>query len=163
MARNLIAFGAGLTFALGLSISGMTQPAKIVGFLDVAGTWDPTLVFVMAGAVGTYALLYRWIRRQRKPALAPRFGIPPVKDLDRRLLGGAAVFGVGWGIGGFCPGPALVALVSLHPAPWIVVGGMVAGMVLFECSPLARAGGQRPGNAPSGAATPLGGTTATDA
>jgi uncharacterized protein len=134
--RAVIAFGSGLVFAIGLGLGGMTQPAKIIGFLDIAGRWDPTLVFVMAGAVGTSMLAFRWIRRQRHPVLEAQFQIPRVAVIDKRLLLGAAVFGVGWGIGGFCPGPALTALVSGQPVAIVFVAAMLAGSALFDYTAL---------------------------
>jgi uncharacterized membrane protein YedE/YeeE len=134
--RNAIAFGAGIVFAIGLGLGGMTQPARIIGLLDVAGRWDPSLVFVLAGAVGTSMLTYRWILRQRHPVLAVRFQIPPVRQIDGRLLLGSGVFGVGWGIGGFCPGPAVTALVSGHPVAIVFVLSMLAGTLLFDYTPL---------------------------
>jgi len=134
--RGMIAFGCGLVFALGLGLGGMTQPAKIIGFLDVAGHWDPSLVFVLVGAVGTAMLAYRWIRRQRHPVLDVRFQIPPTRGIDTRLVLGSTLFGVGWGISGFCPGPALVSLVSGHPVAIGFVGAMLAGVALFDLTPL---------------------------
>ncbi len=134
--RNGVAFGTGLVFALGLGLGGMTQPARIIGFLDVAGQWDPTLVFVLAGAVGTHMLAWRWIRRQRHPVLAAGFQIPRERLIDTRLVLGAALFGVGWGIGGYCPGPAITALVSGHPVALAFVGAMLAGVALFDLTPL---------------------------
>lgn len=151
MIANAIAGVAGLIFALGLGIGGMTQPAKIVGFLDVAGRWDPSLVFVLAGAVGTYMLIYRWIHRQRHPVYAPRFQIPTVRSIDRRLVLGAAVFGVGWGIGGFCPGPAITALVSLHPVAITFVLAMLAGMAVFDFTPFGALSSRRPVARPAAA------------
>jgi hypothetical protein len=134
--RNAIAFGTGLLFAIGLGVGGMTQPARIVGFLDFAGHWDPRLLFVLAGAVGTSMLSYRWVLRQRHPLLAVRFQIPPVRRIDGRLLLGAGVFGVGWGIGGFCPGPAITALASGQPVAIVFVLAMLAGSLLFDYTPL---------------------------
>ena len=126
------AFVAGFVFALGLGLSGMTQPAKVVGFLDLFGNWDPTLAFVMGGAVTVYAITYRLILRREKPILADSFRIPEKRDIDPRLLGGAVLFGIGWGLGGFCPGPGLTALGGGVGEATIFVGSMVAGMAGYE-------------------------------
>jgi uncharacterized protein len=123
------AFIAGLVFAVGLGISGMTQPSKVIGFLDVTGNWDPTLLFVMIGAVSVYAAVFRAIQR-RQPVFAPAMQIPPPRPVDWRLLAGAAVFGVGWGLAGFCPGPAIVSLASGAGQIALFVAAMVGGMAL---------------------------------
>lgn len=126
---------AGLTGALfgaGLLVSGMTQPAKIVGFLDPIGGWDPSLAFVMGGAVVVYAVAWRWIHRHRRdPWFDVRFHLPTRRDIDRQLVAGAAIFGVGWGLGGFCPGPGIVAAASGNAAGIAFVVAMLAGM-LFQ-------------------------------
>ena len=125
------AFGSGLVFALGLGISGMTRPLKVIGFLDFFGAWDASLAFVMVGAIAIYFVAYRWgTTKMRGPLLAPVFALPQRGDLDPRLIGGAAIFGAGWGLGGFCPGPALTSLASGAPAVLIFVAAMVAGMYL---------------------------------
>ena len=127
-----IALGAvsGALFGVGLSISGMTQPAKVLGFLDVTGRWDASLAFVMGGAVAVYALAYRLIRRRSGPLFDTEFHVPAGKTIDTPLLVGAALFGIGWGLGGFCPGPALVSLGAAAPnAAWFVLA-MTAGMLL---------------------------------
>jgi uncharacterized membrane protein YedE/YeeE len=108
-----------LLFALGLGFSGMTHPEKIIGFLDFAGRWDPILALVMIGAIASHASLYALIRRRRSPLFEATFAIPTRRDIDGRLVGGAALFGVGWGLGGLCPGPAIVALVSGVPAVFV--------------------------------------------
>jgi uncharacterized membrane protein YedE/YeeE len=110
--RVLGALGAGLSFGAGLVLSGMTRPAKVLAFLDVFGEWDPSLAFVMAGAIAVHALGYRLVRRRRRPLGGDRFHVPERGVIDRRLLAGAALFGVGWGLAGYCPGPAVVALAS---------------------------------------------------
>lgn len=127
---DIVALGAGFLFACGLAIGGMTDPAKVLAFLDVAGDWDPSLAFVMAGAVGTYAPLRAWIVRRRR-AFRPR-----PSRIDRRLVIGAALFGLGWGLVGYCPGPALVAVASLHGAAITCATAMLVGM--FAYSRLAR-------------------------
>ncbi len=127
------AFGAGLIFALGLGLSGMTQPSKIIGFLDVTGAWDPSLALVMLGAIAVHSLTYHlWLKKKSKPMFATSFSIPTNKKLDSKLITGAVLFGIGWGLSGFCPGPALVSLVSLQPTVLIFVASMMAGMALFH-------------------------------
>lgn len=130
--------GAGALFGAGLVVSGMTKPAKVIGFLDFGGRWDASLVFVMAGAVLVYMLLFRVIlRRRRAPFFDVKFHLPTRKDVDLRLLAGSALFGVGWGLGGYCPGPALVSLGGgIFPALVFVVA-MVAGMWLETLVPQA--------------------------
>jgi hypothetical protein len=125
--RPWIALAAGLLFGLGLSLGGMTRPAVVLGFLDVFGAWDPRLVFVMAGAVLTTAIGYRLVRRRSRPLLAERFQWPTSRRIDTRLAGGAALFGIGWGIAGYCPGPALASLSAGMPALLVLVACMVAG------------------------------------
>ncbi len=109
--KNIVAFGCGIVFSLGLLIAQMTNPQKVLAFLDVAGQWDPSLALVMAGALITLGLLQRFvIFRRSAPLLAPKFQLPEDTAIDRRLLFGAAIFGVGWGMLGFCPGPVFVAI-----------------------------------------------------
>lgn len=112
MKKNLSAFVSGLLFAVGLILSGMTRPANILGFLDFWGEWKPALLFVMAGALGVYAIVYPRVRRRKTPLFAETFDVPPPARVDARLVVGSAAFGIGWGMGGFCPGPALTALAS---------------------------------------------------
>jgi uncharacterized membrane protein YedE/YeeE len=128
----IAAFIAGLIFALGLGIGGMTQPAKVTAFLDIAGNWDPSLAFVMMGAILVHAVSYRLVRRRPTPLFASTFAIPTRSDIDIRLVGGAAIFGVGWGLGGFCPGPAVTSLASGHTAVVTFVIAMLVGMYLFK-------------------------------
>ena len=128
----LASFASGLIFALGLGISGMTQPAKVTAFLDFFGNWDPSLACVMIGAITVHAVLYRLIRHRSSPLFASAFSIPTRQDLDLRLVGGAALFGVGWGLGGFCPGPAVTSLVSGRGSVVIFVAAMIAGMYLYK-------------------------------
>lgn len=126
MKSNLASFGAGALFAIGLAISGMTKPSKVVGFLDVAGAWDASLMFVMMGAIAVYFVAHRWILKRSAPFFEGRFHLPTRKDIDARLVIGAAIFGVGWGLGGFCPGPGLVTAGSGSlPAVVFVVGATV--------------------------------------
>lgn len=135
MARAVSAFAVGLLFGLGLLVSGMPNPAKVLAFLDVTGRWDPSLAFVMAGAVAVSAAGTLVARRRGRPLLASRLEIPTRRDLDPRLIAGAAVFGVGWGLVGLCPGPALT-LLTVAPAPAATfVAAMVVGMLLFRLVP----------------------------
>jgi hypothetical protein len=124
---------AGLLFAVGLAVSGMTQPAKVVGFLDFLGAWDPSLAFVMLGAIVVYMGAYRGVvLKVKRPLFADRFSIPTRSDIDFPLVAGSAIFGVGWGLSGFCPGPALVSFgAGASSALWFVPA-VLAGMVLFN-------------------------------
>ncbi len=124
---NAVAFVSGIVFALGLGLAGMTRPSKILAFLDVAGPWDPSLAFVMVGAIGVHFVSVRVARRASSPSLAPRFAWPLEKGIDGRLLLGAALFGIGWGLAGYCPGPALVSLASLGPGVLLFVAAMAVG------------------------------------
>jgi uncharacterized membrane protein YedE/YeeE len=130
--RALVAFTSGLIFAIGLAISGMTQPGKVTGFLDVTGDWDPSLALVMGGGVAVLALAWLWVRRHERPVLAEDFPNPPNKTIDVRLVGGAALFGVGWGLAGLCPGPAIVSLAARTDGALWFVPGMVAGIALMR-------------------------------
>jgi len=124
----LSAFGAGALFAVGLGVSGMTQPQKVVAFLDFTGAWDPSLALVMGGALAVYIPAYLLIRRRRsRPLVTPHFELPRQRPVDAKLVGGAALFGVGWGIAGFCPGPAVVSLSGLAPAAVVFVPAMLVG------------------------------------
>ncbi|ACS40362.1 MULTISPECIES: YeeE/YedE family protein [Methylobacteriaceae] len=137
MSRIVSAFAAGLLFGLGLIVSGMANPAKVLAFLDVTGRWDPSLAFVMAGAVTVSAAGYRIATRRGRPVLAPKLEIPTRRDLDPRLLTGAAVFGIGWGLAGLCPGPALTLLSVVPTRAAVFVAAMVVGMLLFQALPSA--------------------------
>jgi uncharacterized protein len=130
MKALLTSFFSGVVFALGLGISGMTRPVKIIAFLDFFGGWDPSLAFVMLGAIAVYCVAYRLSRRMPAPMLAASFTLPSRNDIDGRLLAGAAIFGVGWGLGGFCPGPAITSLASGAPSVMIFVAAMAAGTYL---------------------------------
>ncbi|MEE7459749.1 hypothetical protein MPAR168_23060 [Methylorubrum populi] len=137
MAKTASAFAVGLLFGLGLLVSGMADPAKVLAFLDVTGRWDPSLAFVMAGAVAVSATGYLVARRRGRPLLASRLEIPNRRDLDPRLIAGAAVFGLGWGLAGLCPGPALT-LLTVAPAQAVTfVVAMVVGMLAFRLLPAA--------------------------
>ena len=127
---GLVSFLAGLVFAIGLGVGGMTQPAKVLAFLDVAGRWDPSLALVMAGAIAVYAPVSHWALRRSAPLFASRFQVPARRDLDASLIGGAVLFGLGWGLAGYCPGPALVSLASGASGVVLFVAAMLAGMGL---------------------------------
>ena len=132
MIGNIVIFLSGLVFAIGLGVSGMTQPAKIVGFLDFTGAWDPSLLGVMGGAVVVNFVLYRLIFKRPTPLFGSSFSLPTRRDIDARLLLGAALFGAGWGLGGFCPGPAVVSSASTASSVLTFVLAMLGGMFLFE-------------------------------
>jgi uncharacterized membrane protein YedE/YeeE len=123
---------AGLVFGLGLIASGMTNPAKVLGFLDLGGTWDPSLAFVMAGAIAVASVGFAFSRKRTTSLIGAAMKLPTAQHIDRRLVVGSAVFGVGWGIAGFCPGPALVALGLGEIKALVFVAAMLAGMGIFE-------------------------------
>jgi uncharacterized membrane protein YedE/YeeE len=128
--RDVAAFVAGALFATGLVVSGMTRPDKVLAFLDVLGHWDASLLLVMAGAIAVHALAYRLVLRRGSPLFDVRFHVPARRDIDLRILLGAAIFGIGWGIAGYCPGPALVSAAGGAVAPVVFVLAMAAGMLL---------------------------------
>ncbi|MEJ7872882.1 MAG: DUF6691 family protein [Rubrobacteraceae bacterium] len=132
MLRILVNLFAGALFGLGLAVSGMVDPAKVIGFLDVAGDWDPTLAFVMGGALLVTIPAFRLIFKRPRPVLADEFELPTKKELDARLLGGSALFGVGWGLSGFCPGPAVTALATGLTPVFAFVVAMIAGMAIYK-------------------------------
>ena len=143
MVRNLAALGAGAIFGLGLAISEMINPLKVKAFLDVAGDWDPSLTLVMGSAVMVSFVAFRLTLRRPKPILATHFELPTRRDIDRRLVGGAAVFGAGWGLVGLCPGPALSVLVYGNVDSAIFVAAMLIGLAagprllaMFAASPV---------------------------
>lgn len=131
-AQLVIAISAGVLFGLGLAISQMINPAKVLAFLDVAGRWDPTLAFVMFGALAVTFPAFRIVLKRSAPWLVERFSLPTRKDLDLRLIMGAALFGVGWGLVGLCPGPALTALVTGDARIVVFVAAMIAGAVMYH-------------------------------
>ena len=130
MTRLFAAFVGGFVFAPGLGISGMTDANKVIGFLNLAGDWDPSLAFVMVGAIGVHLAAYRFILARQSPLFTKKFQIPTRRDLNPKLIVGAALFGVGWGLGGFCPGPGLVSLAGFGPSAIVFVVFMLAGMAL---------------------------------
>jgi uncharacterized membrane protein YedE/YeeE len=136
--QGLAALAAGVIFAIGLAVGGMTEPANVIGFLDVTGRWRPALMFVMAGAIVVNATVYRWVRRRRAPVLAETFALPTRRDLDARLLGGAAIFGIGWGLSGYCPGPGIVSLATGSTTALVFVGAMLGGMAFVGALERAR-------------------------
>lgn len=123
---------AGLLFGLGLIVSGMVQPAKVLGFLDLAGAWDPSLAFVMAGAIAVGLPTFALARRRRETFLGLQMQLPSSTVVDRRLVGGSLLFGIGWGLAGLCPGPALVVAGTGNLPALVFVAAMVAGMAVFE-------------------------------
>ena len=132
--KRVVAFVSGVLFAVGLGISGMTHPAKVLGFLDVAGDWDPSLALVMAAGVTVNLLLFQWVLRRGAPLLAARFSLPAFTRVDRALVLGSVLFGVGWGLGGICPGPGLVDTVSGGAAVCSFVVAMLVSMAVFDAS-----------------------------
>lgn len=132
MARIIAALAAGLIFGLGLALAGMTDPAKVIGFLDIAGAWNPALAFVMGAGVIVTFIGYRLVLARPKPALDARFQIPTRTDIDLPLVGGAALFGIGWGLAGYCPGPALSSLIAGNGEVFALVGAMIAGMIVVR-------------------------------
>lgn len=132
MKNNLSAMTVGFIFALGLGISGMTNPQKIIGFLDVFGKWDPSLIFVMLGSIVIHFFFYKIIRKRESPLFSMDWHVPKKSQVTPSLIVGSIIFGIGWGIAGYCPGPALTSLASLHPRAVIFVLGMIVGMFIFK-------------------------------
>lgn len=129
---TFFAFLAGAVFGLGLIVSGMADPAKVLAFLDLAGAWDPSLALVMVGAILVGAVAFAFAGKRAQSLLGLQMRMPTARQLDRRLVGGSLLFGIGWGIAGFCPGPALVALGMGEPKALVFVVAMLVGMGLFE-------------------------------
>lgn len=129
--RKLLAFVAGVIFGLGLLTAGMANPAKVLGFLDLAGAWDPSLALVMAAAIGVAFLPFSWARSQRSSLLGAPMQLPVTRELDRRLIGGSLLFGIGWGIAGICPGPAVALLLTGRWQALLFVAAMLVGMLVF--------------------------------
>ena len=130
--RRLTEFLAGLLFGVGLVISGMTQPSKVIGFLDIGGRWDPSLAFVMGGAIAIGYFGFKLTARRAQAVLAPDFHWPKQQVIDKALIGGSFLFGVGWGIAGICPGPAIVNLTTGQPKAVMFVIAMIVGMGLQQ-------------------------------
>lgn len=129
---NFLSLLAGAVFGLGLLVSGMANPAKVLGFLDLAGPWDPSLALVMAGAIAVGSIAFGIARRRTRSLIGLEMKLPSGRAVDRRLIAGSLLFGVGWGIAGFCPGPALVALGMGQGKALVFVAAMLAGMGAFE-------------------------------
>jgi uncharacterized membrane protein YedE/YeeE len=130
--RRLSEFAVGLLFGLGLIVSGMTDPAKVIGFLNLSGNWDPSLAFVMGGAILVGVFAFGFAKRRAKDFFGDVIQWPSSTAIDPRLVGGALLFGVGWGLAGFCPGPALVSMAAGVPKALAFVAAMLVGMFLFE-------------------------------
>lgn len=130
--KNLVAFGTGVLFACGLGLGGMTQPHIVKGFLDVFGEWNLMLLGVMMGAIGVHAIAYQAIMKRKSPLLNSTFFIPTRKDIDKKLILGAALFGLGWGWAGICPGPGLVGLASGQVEFFIFILAMLSGMGIYK-------------------------------
>ena len=127
MNKNIAALVSGLLFGLGLAVSQMVNPAKVIGFLDVAGRWDPSLAFVMVGAIGVGFVFFRIILKSPAPKFDPLFKVPDIKAIDRNLIVGSGIFGMGWGLVGFCPGPAISSLAYGRIEPVIFLAAMFIG------------------------------------
>lgn len=130
--KTLMGYIAGLLFGLGVAVSGMTDPARVLGFLDFFGAWDPTLLFVLGGAVITNFIGYRLVLRREHPLFAGSFQLPARSDLDVRLIGGAALFGVGWGLSGYCPGPAIASASGVTGPLAAMLAAMLLGWVVAK-------------------------------
>lgn len=139
MKRILTATLIGLVFGTGIAISGMANPAKVLNFFDIAGTWDPSLALVMAAALTITAIGYRFVLKRPRPVLEEKFHLPTSRKLDLPLIAGSAVFGIGWGITGFCPGGAIPALGLGEPSAWIFVASMLAGIATARTFSVAQA------------------------
>lgn len=129
-----VAFGCGLLFAAGLVLSRMTDPAVVIAFLDVGGDWDPSLALVMVGALAVFAPAYRWSTRRARPALVAAFSRPEARRIDLPLIAGAAIFGVGWGASGYCPGPAVTSALTGGSGVLAFLGGMALGMLFIRAA-----------------------------
>jgi uncharacterized protein len=132
MATVFVSLLSGLVFGLGLIVSGMANPAKVLGFLDLAGAWDPSLALVMVGAIMVAAMAFAMARKRTVSLLGAAMKVPTARDIDRRLVIGSVLFGIGWGVAGFCPGPALVALGMGQAKALVFVLAMLAGLGIFE-------------------------------
>jgi len=128
--NRVVEFAVGLLFGIGLILSGMTDPGKVIGFLDLAGAWDPSLAFVMAGAIAVGVIAFAVARKRTTAFLGGAMDLPQRRDIDRPLVVGSLVFGIGWGLAGFCPGPAIVAAGAGYWPAWLFAGAMIVGMAL---------------------------------
>jgi uncharacterized membrane protein YedE/YeeE len=129
--RYVVSFVCGLLFGAGLALAGMTRPQKVLGFLDVAGHWDPSLLFVLAGAVAIAAVAFHFILRRKSPLLARSFDLPTSTSIDRKLVVGALIFGLGWGLAGYCPGPAIALLAAPDAEAFYFLPALLAGWWLY--------------------------------
>lgn len=132
MKNSLVASVMGFTFAIGLGVSGMTQPQKVIGFLNLFGSWDPSLMFVMLGAIAVHFVSYKLTQKRPKPLFVAKWHLPEKKEITPALIWGSLLFGVGWGLAGYCPGPAVTSLASFEVRPALFVTSMLAGMYLFR-------------------------------
>lgn len=130
--KLFVSFVCGVIFALGLGISGMTNPEKVLGFLTLTEAWDPSLAFVMVGAIAVHSLSYLVVKRKERPLLSSQFDLPKKTKIDRSIVLGATLFGLGWGLSGFCPGPAIVSLTSLAPKVLVFCSAMLSGFALYS-------------------------------
>jgi hypothetical protein len=133
MQKLLIALASGLLFGVGLALAGMTNPAKVLGFLDITGQWDASLMLVLGGAVGVTALCFRRVLRNSTPVFDSRFHLPEKKQVDVKLVAGSVLFGIGWGISGYCPGPAITLLANPNHETLVFLPALFAGWILFAC------------------------------
>lgn len=146
MMKLIMALLAGLVFGLGLILSGMTDPAKVIGFLDIAGHWDPSLALVMGGAILVGLVAFRYAGKRTHALLGEPMRLPTASKIDRRLVLGGIAFGAGWGLAGYCPGPALASLLAFGTGSgkaWLFVAAMLAGMAIFEIMERLTAGSKR--------------------
>ena len=129
--HHLVVFIAGITFALGLGIGGMTNPNKVIGFLNITGKWDPTLLVVLGSGTGLTFILFQFVLKRPNPILVESFSLPTRRDIDFKLVAGATLFGAGWALGGFCPGPAIVSSATMLPGALAFLGAMAIGSFAY--------------------------------
>ena len=133
MKKNIFSLFAGILFAIGLGISQMTDPTKVIGFLSITDNWDPSLAFVMGGAMGIYLLGYKLLLPSaKKPIFSNQFDIPNLKLIDKQLVMGSGIFGIGWGMSGFCPGPGITSIVTGNPESIVFVGSIIIGVIFYH-------------------------------
>lgn len=132
MKNSLVSFSVGVLFALGLGISGMTRPEKVIGFLDIFGNWDPSLMFVMIGAIGVHTIIYHLVKGKTSPLISTQWHLPQKTEINKPLLLGALLFGMGWGLAGYCPGPALTSLTTFDLGTLTFIASMILGMFVFK-------------------------------
>jgi uncharacterized protein len=134
MGKNISVLVAGLIFGLGLAVSGMTHASKVLGFLDVTGNWDPSLLLVLGGAVAVTVVAFRFVLRRHAPMLEEKFKLPTARHVDGPLVVGAAIFGIGWGISGYCPGPGIALLAAPGWETWVFISAVLLGAFLHQAS-----------------------------